>query len=221
MFNSILNVMFSGIVKYVGIVTKSLDGDLEGVIGVSNKDISRIVEVGGSVAVNGVCLTVVEKTSEEVYFFASYETCQKTNIPKLRVGSIVNLELPSTPTTFLDGHIVLGHIDTMGEVYKIGKLKSSYKLSVSISKEFLKNVVFKGSVAIDGVSLTVYEIDDSLGIFSVVVIPYTYDNTNLRYLKIGDFVNIEFDIIGKYIERFSYFGDKRITIDKLRDFLGT
>ncbi len=213
--------MFSGIIKYLGVVSRSLEGGMEGEISISSKSLPKSVEIGSSVAVNGVCLTLVGKKDEEFSFFASYETCEKTTIPKLKVGNVVNLELPSTPATFLDGHIVLGHIDTLGEVCEIDKLGSSYKLSISISRKFLKNIVLKGSIAVDGVSLTIYEINDTQGIFSVAVIPYTYENTNLKYLKNGSLVNLEFDVIGKYVERFLSFGEKKLTIDKLKDFLGT
>lgn len=213
--------MFSGIIKNLGVIEKALNGKIEGEIVVSNSEIPSIVEIGGSVSVNGACLTATHKTQNTITFFVSYETSERSTISKLKVGTIVNLELPSTPTTFLDGHIVLGHVDTTGRVYEISNIGDSFKLSISVSKEFMKNVVFKGSVAIDGISLTVYEVNDSLNTFSVSVIPHTYNNTNLKYLKVSDYVNVEFDIIGKYVERLLSIKDKPSTIDKLRDFLGT
>ncbi|MEN2997772.1 MAG: riboflavin synthase [Brevinematia bacterium] len=212
--------MFSGIIKYTGIIVRSLN-KTDGEITIKTPEVSKVVEIGGSVAVNGACLTVIRKTPDELTFFVSSETSEKSTIPKLKPDTVVNLELPSTPSSFLDGHIVLGHIDTIGQVNEIIPIGNSYKLTISIPKNFMKNLVYKGSVAVDGISLTISEINDSLRTFSVAVIPHTYENTNIKYLKPEEYVNIEFDIIGKYIERLLSTKDKPITMEKLKDFLGT
>lgn len=212
--------MFSGLIKYLGVVSKPL-GSKEGEIGIRGGDIVNFVDLGGSVAVNGACLTLTRKQGDELFFFVSYETVERSTISKLSLNTIVNLELPVNVSTFLDGHIVLGHVDTVGKVEEISKIGDSYKITVSVPKQFMKNIVFKGSVAIDGISLTVYDFNDASKSFSVAVIPYTFENTNMKYLKVGSLVNVEFDIIGKYVERILSFKESNISIDKLRDFLGT
>lgn len=218
--------MFSGIIKHTGVITKGLYGRRDGFISIESNEVPKLTYVGGSVAVNGVCLTVVEKTENSLSFFVSYETSERTTLSQLEEGTIVNLELPATPSTFLDGHIVLGHVDTVGKIATIEKVEGSYKLTVSIPKQFIRYVVYKGSVAIDGISLTVYELDDDNSTFSIAVIPSTYEMTNIKQLKVGNPVNVEFDVIGKYVERFFLLGRNPLTdgsknslLDKLKEFM--
>ncbi len=213
--------MFSGIIRYLGILKKITK--TEGYITVENKELPDIVEIGGSVAVNGACLTLVSKDKKEMEFFVSSETIDKSTIPYLKEGTVVNLELPCTPTTLLDGHIVQGHIDTIGKVKKIDKLRNTTNISIQVPKEFMKYISMKGSIAVDGISLTVSDFSDSEKSFKVSVIPFTFANTNLKYLQPGDYVNIEFDIISKYIERLLHFEShpERDIYSKLKEFLGT
>ncbi|MGB9621244.1 MAG: riboflavin synthase [Brevinematia bacterium] len=209
--------MFSGLIKHTGVIVKGLEGKSEGQI-VIEANLGK-VEIGSSVAVNGACLTLTEIKDSLYTFFVSYETSTKSTISKLKPNEFVNLELPVTPSTFLDGHIVLGHVDTIGVIESIDKIGQSYKLTLSVPKDFMKYVVYKGSIAIDGISLTIYEFNDIS--LSIAVIPSTFNNTNLKYKKYGSEVNVEFDIIGKYVEKFLNFETSSLTIEKLKDFLGS
>jgi riboflavin synthase len=216
--------MFSGLIRYVGTVSKPLPGMNEGEITIENTELPKLVEIGGSVAVNGACLTLTKKTNNSLTFFVSKETVERSTLGKLNQGRIVNLELPITPSSLLDGHIVLGHVDTVGKLISKNTTEgknSSIRITIQIKKEFMKYIVPKGSIAVDGISLTIADYNDSEHTFSVQVIPYTFENTNLKYLNLYDEVNIEFDIIGKYVERLLEASKKILTMDKLRDFLGT
>jgi riboflavin synthase len=157
-------------------------------------------EKGMSVAVNGACLTAVSFAGK-MQFSAdvSAETLEKTVLKKIKPGAAVNIEFPLTADKFLSGHIVQGHVDAAGKVESLKKEKGNTVLTVSYPKEFDKYVVEKGSVAVDGISLTAYNLKP--GIFSVAVIPETLSNTILGGYKAGDEVNLEFDIIGKYVEK--------------------
>ncbi|MCX8029459.1 MAG: riboflavin synthase [Brevinematales bacterium] len=213
--------MFSGIVKHTGVLVRGLNGNYQGKIVVKAKEIFDFTYLGGSIAVNGVCLSVVNKENGNLEFFVSYETSERSTVSTLKEGTILNLELPLTPSTFLDGHIVLGHVDTTGEIMEIDKIGDGYKLKISVPKHFIKYVVYKGSIAVDGISLTVYEVDDISSSFSIAVIPITYETTNLKFLRNGDLVNIEFDILAKYVERIMLLGNQKGIMDKLKDLWET
>jgi riboflavin synthase len=206
------------------VISKPLSGPYEGEIVIENNKLPEIVEIGGSVAVNGACLTLTKKSNNLLTFFVSEETIEKSTLSMLPQGKVVNLEIPITPTSLLDGHIVLGHVDTTGKLIKKNIIKGkdeSTRMTIQIKKEFMKFVVAKGSIAVDGISLTIADYSDSDHNFSVHIIPHTFDNTNLKYLNLYEEVNIEFDIIGKYIERLLEMNKNNLTMDKLRDFLGT
>jgi len=216
--------MFSGLIKHIGVISKPLSGPYEGEIVIENNKLPEIVEIGGSVAVNGACLTLTKKSNNLLTFFVSEETIEKSTLSRLPQGKVVNLEIPITPTSLLDGHIVLGHVDTTGKLIKKNIIKGkdeSTRMTIQIKKEFMKFVVAKGSIAVDGISLTIADYSDSDHNFSVHIIPHTFDNTNLKYLNLYEEVNIEFDIIGKYIERLLEMNKNNLTMNKLRDFLGT
>jgi len=216
--------MFSGLIKHIGVISKPLSGPYEGEIVIENNKLPEIVEIGESVAVNGACLTLTKKSNNLLTFFVSEETIEKSTLSRLHQGKVVNLEIPITPTSLLDGHIVLGHVDTTGKLIKKNIIKGkdeSTRMTIQIKKEFMKFVVTKGSIAVDGISLTIADYSDSDHNFSVHIIPHTFDNTNLKYLNLYEEVNIEFDIIGKYIERLLEMNKNNLTMDKLRDFLGT
>ncbi len=162
------------------------------------------LEVGGSVAVNGACLTVVEIDEELLRFSAdvSEETRQRTNIGLLKPGDKVNLELPlrvGEVTDRLDGHLVQGHVDTMGKVARVRRMRNNYEFRLVTSRKYGKFLVEKGAIAVDGISLTPYEIRG--GSFLISVIPHTYDNTTLQYSRGGTKVNLEFDVLGKYVNK--------------------
>jgi riboflavin synthase len=192
--------MFSGIIYCVGRVKgvrPSGKGKILEII--LTKEIIN-PEKGMSIAVNGACLTAVSFAGK-MQFSAdvSAETLLKTVLKKIKPGANVNVEFPLTADKFLSGHIVQGHVDTAGKVESLKKEKGNTVLQVSYSKEFDKYVVEKGSISVDGISLTAFSLKQ--GKFSAAVIPETLENTILGSYRPGTEVNLEFDIIGKYVEK--------------------
>ena len=192
--------MFSGIVEALGTVSKIISDGTVCRLEINAPKIAADVEVSDSVAVNGCCLTVVQKTESTVSFQAVPETMSRTNLGDLREGSPVNLERALLASSRLGGHFVSGHVDGLAELVKIddhhGECADYY---FRIDKELAKNMASKGSVAVDGVSLTLVKCEPDL--FSVALIPFTLAETTLGKKKIGDKVNIETDILSKYVQR--------------------
>lgn len=165
------------------------------------KDYCRKLRTGTSVAINGMCLTVVKKPTGNTFSVELMpETRRRTMLRSLKKGDIANLELPATLKTFLSGHIVQGHIDGVGGIVTIAKDGKSKLVTVKISPLLASSVVRKGSITVNGVSLTV--IDVTKDTFTVGIIPYTWNHTMFHTLKVGSFVNIEVDILAKYIKSF-------------------
>ena len=192
--------MFTGIVEEIGIV-KSLEFKANGAkIVIGCQKVIEDVKIGDSIAIDGVCQTVIAFNSSEFSAEISDETLKVTNLGNLKSGNTVNLERALTLSSRLGGHIVSGHVDCMGKFINIDKLSDFYNLQFEIPEEQEQYVVYKGSIAINGVSLTVANIVDN--IVSVAIIPHTYNNTSLKDLKLGQDVNIETDILGKYVEKF-------------------
>ncbi len=192
--------MFTGIVEEIGIV-KSLEFKANGAkIVIGCQKVIEDVKIGDSIAIDGVCQTVIAFNSSEFSAEISDETLKVTTLGNLKSGNTVNLERALTLSSRLGGHIVSGHVDCMGKFINIEKLSDFYNLQFEISEEQEKYVVYKGSITINGVSLTVANIEDN--IVSVAIIPHTYNNTSLKDLKLGQDVNIETDILGKYVEKF-------------------
>lgn len=153
---------------------------------------------GTSVAVNGACLSIVKKPSTATFSVELMpETLKKTTFATLKLGDLVNLELPATPETFLSGHIVQGHVDGVGKVTKVGRVENSKILTVTMPKALSRYIVSKASIAINGISLTVIEAKPAS--FTVGITPYTWRKTTLKTIKLGTLINIEVDIIAKYI----------------------
>lgn len=188
--------MFTGIIEKIGEVTKIQSYKNGKIIRIAGNFTSPVAN-GESIAINGICLTVTKKDNDYFETFASGNTITKTNLAKLRQGQIVNLERALKLTDRIGGHLVQGHIDTVAKI--IGKITrgDSITLSIACPPEITKYIIQNGSIAINGVSLTVAK--KLSRHFEVVIIPYTLSNTNLNKLKIGDLVNIETDIIGKYL----------------------
>ena len=155
--------------------------------------------VSDSIAVNGVCLTVTERTDTAFAVDVVEETLSRTNLGDLAPGGIVNLELALTPSSRMGGHVVQGHVDGTGEVVSFGGTPEARELRINLSPDLARYVVEKGFIALDGISLTVASQEGTR--FSVAVIPYTMGHTVLRVRKPGDRVNIEVDILAKYVER--------------------
>ena len=189
--------MFTGIVEEIGIV-KNIEKVLNGYrIFVQCSKVLENVNIGDSICVNGICLTVTNYDSKGFWADVSPETFNVTNFSDLKSGSNVNLERALTLNSRLGGHIVSGHIDCVGKIIEIEKLSDFYNIKFEIPEEQTKYVVYKGSIAINGVSLTVADIRGNK--VAIAVIPHTFENT--AGLKIGQSVNIETDILAKYVEK--------------------
>jgi riboflavin synthase len=206
--------MFTGIVEDVGKVReiKIKSKDVLFIIQVKHIDAGEI-RLGESIAVNGTCLTVISSGKNNFTVEASHETLKRTNLSKLKVGSKVNLERALKIGGRLGGHIVNGHVDGIGKVESIEKRGKSIEIWFSLPEALSRYVVEKGSIAVDGVSLTINAVNGNR--FSVNIIPYTQDATIFAELRPGDLVNIECDIIGKYVEKFVLGKDKRNDIREL------
>lgn len=191
--------MFTGIIENTGIV-KRIEKENSNLNFWLKCDFTHELSVDQSLAHNGVCLTVVEIQDTAYRVTAVHETLNKSNLRDLTVGSIVNLERCMRLNERLDGHIVQGHVDQTGTLASIENQGGSRLLWFVYAEDLYGHVtVSKGSVCVNGISLTV--VNSEKGKFSVAVIPYTWEHTNLKLLKTGDKVNLEFDIIGKYVQR--------------------
>ena len=188
--------MFTGIIESLGEVIK-IENDQKNIHFTIKSAISSQLKIDQSISHNGVCLTVVDQDGSSHKVTAIDETLQKTNLKDLIVGSLVNLERCLKMDSRLDGHLVQGHVDEVAKCIYIKEQKGSWRFGFEGSKMAEKLVVNKGSICINGVSLTVTNIENQT--FEVAIIPYTYDNTTFKTLKQGDEINVEYDIIGKYI----------------------
>ena len=192
--------MFTGIVEGIGKVEnikKSTKNRSAVQMTVNLGKNSKGLKIGQSVALNGVCLTVTKKLQNKCNFEMIDETTKKTDLGNLREGSIVNVERSLKAGDRLEGHFVLGHVDGVGTIKKIQKKPKEVQVWFEVPKSLAKYVVKKGSIAIDGISLTVVDVKKNLA--SVCLIPHTIDVTNFKTRSVGDKVNIETDILGKYI----------------------
>ena len=188
--------MFTGIIECIGKV-KNIEKDGKNYHFTFQSDISKNLKIDQSVAHNGVCLTVTSQDNMEHQVTAIYETIQKTNMSSLKIGSLVNLERCLKIGDRLDGHMVQGHVDDTVVCTKINEEDGSWRIGFEGENLNEKLIVDKGSICINGTSLTVAKINNKF--VEVAIIPYTYENTNFKQLKINDMVNIEYDILGKYI----------------------
>lgn len=192
--------MFTGIIEETGIVRSLRRSSAGGVLRIEAEQSASGLKPGDSIAVNGVCLTVVETTGRGFSSDLSAETLQRSNLGQAREGMVVNLERALAVGDRLGGHIVQGHVDAMGQLISSDASGEGFEMEFSVPSDFERYLVGKGSVAVDGISLTVAALRPHS--FIVAVIPHTHRATNLRHLKKDDFVNLEADIFAKYIERF-------------------
>lgn len=203
--------MFTGLIKDIGTI-KSISKNTEGKEFVieTNKLASEIA-IDDSVATNGVCLTATQIKDNTFKVQAVHVTLEKTNIGKLNIGDKVNLELALRPMDRLGGHFVQGHVNGTGKIKSIRPLGKNYEITLSAPNNLFKYMIPEGSIAIDGISLTIAKLtsDD----FSVSIIPHTYENTILHSKKVGDSVNIEVDMMAKYLENFTHFAKKDSKFD--------
>lgn len=191
--------MFTGIIEEVGIVEKIKKANDVARITISASLIVKDAKEGDSIAVSGVCLTAVEVFQNGFLADISKETLSKTNFGNLRLGAKVNLERSVTLQTRLGGHIVLGHVDGCGRITSIEQNGDYSTIRIAYPKELSRYMVYKGSIAVEGISLTIANLVDDW--FEVAIIPKTWNKTNLSSLGVGDIVNLETDILAKYVER--------------------
>jgi riboflavin synthase len=191
--------VFTGIIEELGRV-RELEKRGEGVrLRIEARSVMEGTQEGESIAVNGVCLTAVDVRADSFSADGSRETLERSTLGRLRTGSVVNLERAVTPATRLGGHIVQGHVDGRGRFLSATEHGGSWTVCIAYPKELARYLVFKGSVAVEGISLTVAKLADEY--FEIAVIPKTWDVTNLSHLRPNDEVNLEADIIAKYVER--------------------
>lgn len=191
--------MFTGLVREVGEVGWLRRTDQAVQLLIKAPRTAARVRTGESVAVNGCCLTVTAHREKQLMFDILEESLNRTNLGRLKPGSPVNLERALRVDGRLGGHFVQGHIDGAAEVLEIEEAGADVRLDLALPLEFARYVVFKGSIAVNGVSLTVAALQPDR--FSVWIIPHTLENTNLGDLQTGDLVNLEFDVLAKYVER--------------------
>ncbi len=192
--------MFTGIIQQVGTFKRKLKGTNKYKLKIEVNDFLKDVSTGDSIAVNGVCLTVVNFNTNSFTVDVMPETVKSTNLDELTKGAKVNLEKSLQPNSFMGGHIVSGHVDGTGVLKNIKDEKNAKIFTFKVDENISKYLVDKGSVALNGISLTV--MDYSPEVLKVSIIPETINSTNLKYLKVGELVNIETDIIGKYVNKF-------------------
>ena len=191
--------MFTGLVEYVGTI-ESLERDSAGArIRVQAGPLVAGLAKSGSIAVNGCCLTAVEISGETFAADLSGETLWRTSFGEMKPGTRVNLERPLTAMKELGGHFMQGHVDGVGRVARLESEGASWWFGVRVPHELARYVAMKGSIALDGISLTVAGWRD--GIVETAIIPFTHQHTNLSSLKMGDAVNVECDVLAKYVER--------------------
>lgn len=198
--------MFTGIIEEIGKIRQIRQKENLFVVDVAAKKVLKNVKLGDSVAVDGVCLTVTAKSSSGLSFDLMRETLDKTSLGKKKKGDSVNLERPLGADSRIDGHFVTGHVDEIARVIQRQQRPNYLELVISAGRELRPYLVPKGSICIDGVSLTVGKIEG--GKFSVYLIPFTRKATTLGTKKEGDFVNLEADILAKYVRRIIYSGKK-------------
>ncbi len=191
--------MFTGIIETLAVVEK-IEKDQENLIFTLQTPLAQELKIDQSLAHNGVCLTVTHTNHQDLYqVTAIQETLRKTNLTTWKVGDKINLERAMLMGGRLDGHIVQGHVDEIGTCTDIQDEQGSWLFTFEYSSHSANITIEKGSIAINGVSLTV--VNSQKNRFSVAIIPYTYEHTNFHQLKVGDKVNLEFDMIGKYLQK--------------------
>ena len=190
--------MFTGIIEKIGIVTDIISSENNISFWIKSP-ISDELSIDQSVAHNGVCLTVEEIIEGKHKVTAIQETLNKTNLKQWKKNSFINLERCLAMNGRLDGHLVQGHVDSVATCLEIVEKQGSWEYTFEFDPKFASLIIEKGSITVNGISLTLFNVTNQS--FRVAIIPYTYEHTNMQHLTIGDEVNVEFDLIGKYINR--------------------
>jgi len=190
--------MFTGIIEKIGIVTDIISSENNISFWIKSP-ISDELSIDQSVAHNGVCLTVEEVIEGKHRVTAIQETLNKTNLKQWIKNSFINLERCLAMNGRLDGHLVQGHVDSVATCLEIVEKQGSWEYTFEFDPQFASLIIEKGSITVNGISLTLFDVTNQS--FRVAIIPYTYEHTNMKHLTLGDVVNVEFDLIGKYINR--------------------
>jgi len=190
--------MFTGIIEALGVVTEVVTKGSNRTFRVESP-LSHAFKIDQSVSHNGVCLTVEQVTENAHQVTAIDETLQKTSLGSWSAGTLVNLEQCLPMNGRLDGHFVQGHVDSTGICTNLLEKDGSWEYTIQFQEDFAALMIEKGSISLNGISLTAFNVTNNS--FTVAIIPYTYEHTNIKQLKLGDTVNLEFDLIGKYITR--------------------
>jgi len=191
--------MFTGIIEQQGVIAALERSADSGRVRVRTPQLAPHLAISSSIAVNGCCLTVVEKTVDEFAADLSGETLRRTSFGEMRQGAAVNLERPLMAGKEFGGHFVQGHVDRVGRVARLVQEGANWWLGVRVPEELGRYVAMKGSISLDGISLTVAGWSE--GVVEAAIIPYTYQHTNIGRMTLGDAVNVECDILAKYVER--------------------
>ncbi len=198
--------MFTGIIEEIGTITEISQKSNASTLKIAAKRILSDVALGDSISVNGICLTVTSFSSSHFTVDVMPETLKSTSFRSLKNGSRVNLERAMTPNRRFGGHFVTGHVDGVGKIIAKRPIGNAVYYEISVPKDLLKYIILKGSVAVDGISLTVFALSNQS--FTISLIPHTLKKTILGGKKTGELVNIECDMLGKYVERFIQLKDK-------------
>ncbi len=195
--------MFNGIIFKTGIVKSIKSFKNSKLIGIKSKLKFKTKDLGSSICCNGICLTLVKIKKDVIFFYVSSETISRSSFKKLKLGQIINLEKSIVFGQKISGHFIQGHVDTTAIVKSINIIDKSWLIRLEIKdKQFSKYLEEKASIAVNGVSLTISKVNNK--IFTLNIIPHTLQLTNLKSLKISDFVNVELDIFGKYIYKYTH-----------------
>jgi riboflavin synthase len=209
--------MFTGIVKFLGVLEQFDHSPEGGRMRIRAPELAPQLQISGSIAVNGCCLTVVARDAECFELDLSGETIRRTSFGEMAAGTRVNLEPPMRAGDEFGGHFVQGHVDGVGRVTRLEPEGENWWLSVRLPENIWRYVAMKGSIALDGISLTVAGWRD--GVVDIAIIPYTWQVTNVQHMRLGDAVNIEADVLAKYIERLlearQQAAPARLTVEKL------
>jgi len=190
--------MFTGIVSD-GFIVSILPDELGWELVIDAAKFASIVKIGDSVAFDGACLSIIKIEGNHLSFYVSTESIDKTIIRHYKVGAKINIELPMQPTGYLGGHYVLGHVDSTATIANIIPGEKAWFFTITVPEQFIKYIVYKGSIAINGISLTINKVIGND--IELCIIPVTISKTNMSLMKEGDSVNIEFDILAKYTEQ--------------------
>lgn len=193
--------MFTGLVEEKGSIVSIEHGSSSTKIQISCSKVLENIKIGDSICTNGICLTAFSFDNDSFYAFVMGETMRKTNLSSLQIEHEVNLERALRVGDRLGGHIVTGHVDGTGLIGDIVEEDNAIWISIQAGRNITKYIIYKGSITIDGISLTVASVEEDM--FKVCIIPHTQDETTLINKRVGDVVNLECDIVGKYIEKFS------------------